>query len=101
MPRFPGDDKALKEYLNNNLSVPEKYKDMDVNAEYRVFVRFVVAEDGSVTNVELAKSNPSKQDLNEEALRVVKAMPKWNPGKMEGKPVKVYFNLPIIYKFKK
>ncbi len=101
MPRFPGDDKALKEYLNNNLSVPEKYKDMDVNAEYRVFVRFVVAEDGSVTNVELAKSNPSKQDLNEEALRVVKAMPKWNPGKMDGKPVKVYFNLPIIYKFKK
>ena len=101
MPRFPGDDKALKEYLNNNLSVPEKYKDMDVNAEYRVFVRFVVAEDGSVTNVELAKSNPSKQDLNEEALRVVKAMPKWNPGKMDGKPVKVYFNLPIIFKFKK
>ena len=101
MPRFPGDDKALKEYLNNNLSVPEKYKNMDVNAEYRVFVRFVVAEDGSVTNVELAKSNPSKQDLNEEALRVVKAMPKWNPGKMDGKPVKAYFNLPIIYKFKK
>ena len=101
MPRFPGDDKALKEYLNNNLSVPEKYKDMDVNAEYRVFVRFVVAEDGSVTNVELAKSNPSKQDLNEEALRVVKAMPKWNPGKMDGKPVKVYFNLPVVFKFNK
>ncbi len=104
MPRFPGDDKALMEYLQSNLQVPEKYKGDDAQyrlTEYRTFVRFVVTEDGSLSDINLIKKTEGFKDLDDEALRVVKAMPKWNPGKMDGKPVKVYFNLPIIYKFKK
>ena len=104
MPRFPGDEKALMEYLKSNLQMPEKYKGDDAEfrlAEYRTFIRFVVTEDGSISDVNLIKKTEGFKDLDDEALRVVKAMPKWNPGKMGGKPVKVYFNLPVIFKFKK
>ena len=92
MPRFPGDQ------------MPEKYKGDNAEfrlAEYRTFIRFVVTEDGSISDVNLIKKTEGFKDLDDEALRVVKAMPKWEPGKMDGKPVKVYFNLPVIFKFKK
>ena len=98
MPRFPGGEQKLMEYIKSNLNYPEKYK--DAKAEYRCFISFVVSEDGSVTNVEMRKPIPSKDDLNNEAMRVVKAMPKWEPGKMDGKPVKVHYNLPVTFKFK-
>lgn len=98
MPRFPGGEQKLKEYIKSNLNYPEKYK--DAKAEYRCFISFVVSEDGSVTNVEMRKPIPSKDDLNNEAMRVVKAMPKWEPGKMDGKPVKVHYMLPVTFKFK-
>jgi len=105
MPRFPGDDKALMEYIQKNLIMPEKYKgSTDENpklAEYRTFVQFVVNEDGSISDIQLLRKSAEFKDLDEEAIRVVKSMPKWNPGKMGGKPVKVYFNLPIVFKFKK
>ena len=105
MPRFPGDDKALMVYLQKNLIMPEKYKgSTDENpklAEYRTFVQFVVNEDGSISDIQLLRKSAEFKDLDEEAIRVVKSMPNWEPGKMGGKPVKVYFNLPFIYKFKK
>ena len=101
MPEYPGGMEAMRAYMQENLTVPEKYKEMDAKAEYRVFVRFVVAEDGSVTNVELLKPEPSKQDLNDEAVRVVKAMPKWKPGTVDGKPVKVSYTLPVTYRLGK
>jgi len=105
MPRFPGDDKALMEYIQKNLIMPEKYKgSTDENpklAEYRTFVRFVVNEDGSISDIQLLRKSAEFKDLDEEAIRVVKSMPNWEPGKIGGKPVKVYFNLPIIFKFKK
>ena len=87
--------------MQDNLTVPEKYKDMDTKAEYRIFVQFVVAEDGSITNVELKKPEPSKKDLNDETIRVVKAMPKWKPGTVDGKPVKVRYTLPVLFKLGK
>ena len=105
MPRFPGDDKALMEYIQKNLIMPEKYKgSTDENpklAEYRTFVRFVVNEDGSISDIQLLRKSAEFKDLDEEAIRVVKSMPNWEPGKIGGKPVKVYFSLPIIFKFKK
>ena len=104
MPRFPGDEKALMEYLKSNLQMPEKYKGDDAEfrlAEYRTFIRFVVTEDGSISDVNLIKKTEGFKDLDDEALRVVKAMPKWEPGKMGGKPVKVYFHLPVVFKFNK
>ena len=105
MPRFPGDDKALMVYLQKNLIMPEKYKgNTDENpslAEYRTFVKFVVNEDGSISDIQLLRKSAEFKDLDEEAIRVVKSMPNWEPGKKEGKPVKVYFNLPIVFKFRK
>ena len=101
MPEYPGGLDAMRTYMQENLTVPEKYKEMDTKAEYRVFIQFVVAEDGSITEAELLKPEPSKQDLNDEALRVVKAMPKWKPGTVDGKPVKVRYILPVTYKLGK
>ena len=98
MPEYPGGLDAMRTYMQENLTVPEKYKEMDTKAEYRVFIQFVVAEDGSITEAELLKPEPSKQDLNDEALRVVKAMQKWKPGTVDGKPVKVRYILPVTYK---
>ena len=100
-PSFRGGNSALQQYIQDNLVVPEKYADMDTKAEYRVLVRFVIAEDGTITDVETVKPDPSKTDLNEEAVRVVKGMPKWAPGKVNGKCVKTKFVLPILFKLGK
>ena len=101
MPEYPGGIDGLRTFMQDNLTVPEKYKDMDTKAEYRIFVQFVVAEDGSITNVELKKPEPSKKDLNDEAVRVVKGMPKWKPGTVDGKPVRVRYVLPVTYRLGK
>ena len=101
MPEFSGGMDAMIKYLQENITVPEKYQNMEVKAEYRVFIQFVVAEDGSITEVQTVKPDPSKKDLNDEAVRVVKAMPKWKPGTMDGKPVRVRYMLPITYKLGK
>lgn len=101
MPEYPDGMDGLRSFIQENLTVPEKYKQIDTKAEYRVFVQFVIAEDGSITNIELMKPEPSKQDLNDEAVRVVKSMPKWKPGTVDGKPVKVRYVLPILFKLGK
>ena len=61
----------------------------------RVFVKFVIAADGSVTNVEVAR--PFDPNLDKEAVRVVKSMPKWTPGKQRGKAVRVSYTVPINF----
>ena len=101
MPEYPGGMDGLRTYLQENLTVPEKYQNMETAAQYRVMVKFVVAEDGSITNVEVPKPEPAKKDLNDEAVRVVKGMPKWKPGTVNGKPVKVKYVLPIVFKLGK
>jgi len=101
MPEYPGGMEAMIKYLQENITVPEKYKDMEAKATYRVMVRFVVESDGSITEVETVKPEPSKQDLNDEAVRVVKGMPKWKPGTQDGKPVRVSYVLPVTYKLGK
>ena len=101
MPEYTGGMDAMIKYLQENITVPEKYQNMEAKAEYRVFIQFVVAEDGSITDVKTVKPEPSKQDLNDEAVRVVKAMPKWKPGTVDGKPVKVRYILPVTYRLGK
>ncbi len=101
MPEYVGGMEAMIKYMQENITMPEKYKDMDTKATYRVMVKFVVESDGSVTEVETVKPEPSKQDLNDEAVRVVKGMPKWKPGTMDGKPVRVRYMLPVTYKIGK
>ena len=100
-PSFRGGNVALQQYIQDNLVIPEKYKNMEAKAEYRVLVQFVIAEDGTVTEVETVKPEPAKQDLNDEAVRVVKGMPKWSPGKVNGKCVKTKYVVPIVFKLGK
>lgn len=93
MPMFPGGEKALVTYLKENLKYPTVPAEKGIQG--RVIVLFKVEADGSLTDVRIGGSvDPS---IDREALRLVKAMPKWIPGKQDGKPVPVKFQLPITF----
>lgn len=92
-PSFPGGEAALMEYLGKNISYPPMAKESGIQGT--VFVTFVVEPNGSVTNVKILRGIGGGCD--EEAVRVVKNMPAWKPGKQRGKPVRVQFNLPIKF----
>ena len=91
---FPGGQQALMKWLSNNIRYPEAAQQNDIQG--RVVVRFVVEKDGSIGNVTIAKG--VDKDLDREAIRVVKKMPKWQPGKNNGQPVRSYFNLPVTFR---
>ncbi|GAA4455941.1 TonB family protein [Rurimicrobium arvi] len=93
MPEFPGGEDALYKFLQDNVQYPPKAT--NAGKEGTVSVKFVVNEDGSISNVEVAR--PIGFDMDEEAIRVVKKMPKWKPGKQNGKAVKVYYRVPIRF----
>ena len=84
----------LTAYLSKNIHYPDAAR--EANIEGRVIVKFVVNEDGSISDVQVVRGIGSGCD--EEAKRVVMAMPKWKPGKQNGKAVKVYFTQPISFK---
>lgn len=93
MPQFPGGMPALMKWLQDNMKYPKEAQ--DAKQQGRVIVSFVVEKDGSITNVRVVKSvTPA---LDEEAIRVVKAMPKWNPGMQNGEPVRVNYTVPISF----
>ena len=94
MPKFPGGEQAMMEYVSRNVKYPESAKEN--NLQGRVIVKFVIEKDGTVSNVEVGRGWGN--ELDDEAVRVVKAMPKWKPGKQDGKPVRVSFLLPINFK---
>lgn len=96
MPEYPGGMSAMVEFLSKNVKYPKDAAKQKV--EGRVLVWFVVESDGSLTDVKVAKKVfPS---LDAEAVRVVKTMPKWTPGKHNDQPVRVRFALPIVFKAK-
>ncbi|WP_343701276.1 TonB family protein [Chitinophaga sp.] len=95
MPEFPGGEAALARFLTNNLRYPGMAAENGVQGV--VFVKFVVRATGEISDVELIGAKKGA-GLDEEALRVVKRMPKWKPGKQNGQHVSVYFNLPINFK---
>ena len=94
MPDFPGGVAKLQEYLIKNIKYPQMARESGIQG--RVFVNFVVEPDGHVSNVNVMRSLGGGCD--EEAIRVVKAMPKWKPGKQRGKPVRVSYILPVNFK---
>ena len=94
MPEFPGGEKALMDYVSNNVKYPQKAKDKNIAG--RVFVGFVVEKDGSVSNVKVLRAIGGGCD--EEAVRVIKGMPKWKPGKQKGEFVRVSYQIPIMFK---
>jgi len=94
MPEFPGGMDKVTEYLSNHIRYPEQAREAGV--EGRVTVRFVVNEDGDISDAQVLRGIGGGCD--EEALRVIKGMPKWKPGKQNGRAVKVYFTLPISFR---
>ena len=96
LPSFPGGQAALDSYIGNNLQYPEKAKEKGVQG--RAFVKFIVEKDGSISNVEVNRSvNP---DLDNEAIQVIKSMPKWNPAKQNGTEVRAYYYVPVTFRLK-
>ena len=93
MPQYPGGVGKLMEYVSMNVRYPKEAESKSIQG--RVIITFVVEKDGSITDAEVIKSvDPA---LDAEALRVVKAMPKWTPGKQEGKPIRVKYTMPITF----
>ena len=94
MPAFPGGEAKLMEYVAKNVKYPQIARETGVQG--RVYVNFVVEPDGSVSNVSVLRGIGGGCD--EEAVRVVKNMPKWKPGKQRGKAVRVSYMLPVNFK---
>ena len=94
-PEFPGGMKELMKWFSENINYPEEAAKAGVQG--RVFVRFVVHKDGSISSPEILRSSGNEL-LDTEALRVVSSMPKWKPGMQGGKAVNVWFTLPVIFR---
>ena len=96
MPEFPGGAGEMMKYIQKNVHYPEIEKEANISG--KCFIKFVVETDGSISNVEVLKGVSGGPGCDKEAVRVVKSMPKWNIGKQNGRPVRVYFNVPIIFR---
>ncbi|MBR5910365.1 MAG: energy transducer TonB [Bacteroidales bacterium] len=94
MPAYPGGDQKLMEYIAKNIKYPQIARESGIQG--RVFVGFVVEPDGSVSNVKLLRGIGGGCD--EEAMRVIKSMPKWKPGKQRGKAVRVSYQIPVNFR---
>lgn len=95
MPEFPGGQAALFKYLSENVKYPVIAQENGIQG--RVICQFVVNKDGSIVDVEVVRSG-GDASLDKEAVRVIKSMPKWNPGKQRGKAVRVKYTVPVNFK---
>ena len=97
MPKFKGGESAMMEFLIMNMKYPQTA--VKAKQQGRAIVGFIVRKDGTVSDVQITKS-AGHAVLDKEAMRVVKAMPAWEPGKQKGKPVDVKYNVPITFRLK-
>ncbi len=95
-PEFPGGMEALYKYLAQNIKYPQLARENGITG--KVYVTFVVEKDGTIANPKILRDIGG--GCGAEAIRVVKAMPKWSPGKQRGKAVRVQFNLPVNFNLK-
>lgn len=95
MPEYPGGIKAFSEYFKSNLKYPNSANEKGIQGTS--FFKFVITKDGNIDNVTVLKGMPNCPECDEEAIRVIKSLPKFKPGKQNGKPVNVWWNLPIRY----
>lgn len=96
LPTFPGGEKAVYDFIEKNLHYPDSACEADI--EGSVVVRFVIEKDGTIGRVLVIRDIGG--GCGKEAARVVKMMPKWNPAKNNGKPVRFEFSLPVKFSFK-
>lgn len=95
MPEFPGGQQALFKYLSENVKYPVIAQENGIQG--RVICQFVVNKDGAIVDVEVVRSG-GDPSLDKEAVRVIKSMPKWNPGKQRGKAVRVKYTVPVNFR---
>lgn len=95
MPEFPGGEDSMMAFINSNIKLPKEFTAKAKAGSYRTVVFFIVEKNGTVTNVK--SEEKMGYGCDEEAVRVVKRMPKWKPGSQKGKPVRVKFFLPIRF----
>ena len=94
MPEFPGGSKAFTQYVRDNMIYPEIAKEIGV--EGKVFVKFIIHSTGQISSTQIARGvYPA---LDQEAMRLIKLMPRWNPGVQKGKAVPVYYILPVVFR---
>lgn len=94
LPEYPGGMSAFVQWLTKNLKYPVTAQRRKV--EGTVLVAFIVNKDGSITDLKVVKS--AAPELDSEALRVLRMMPKWKPGEDRGKPCRTYFSIPVVFK---
>ncbi|MFC5269954.1 energy transducer TonB [Adhaeribacter terreus] len=93
MPRFPGGESELINFINKHLIYPQEARDN--GEEGRVIVQFVVTKEGRITNPEVVRS--VSQSIDKEALRIISKMPLWQPGRQNGRPVDTRYTLPFMF----
>jgi protein TonB len=96
MPAFPGGDGALLTFINSNIVYPDIARENNIQG--KVILKFCVTYKGTIDQIEVVK--PMDKALEEEAMRVIKLLPPWKPGKQGGKPVNVWFTVPVIFQLK-
>ena len=96
MPQFPGGMTALYKFIGGKITYPEKAKEKGIQG--KCFIKFVVKKNGKVGKIEVQQGVEGCPECDKEAVKAVKALPNFIPGKNEGKPVAVWFQLPINFK---
>jgi protein TonB len=96
MPKFPGGKSAMMRYLSNNIIYPDSSKENNVTG--KVYVQFVIQTDGTVNNVSVLRG--VNNEIDNEAIRVINAMPKWKPGMHRGEVISAQMAIPIDFKLK-
>lgn len=96
MPTFPGGMGAVMKYLSENIQYPYPVPHENYGIDGRVICSFIVEPDGTLSNVKVSRSVDPL--LDKEAVRVISSMPKWKPGRHEGKNVRVKYTLPVAFK---
>ncbi|RZL51236.1 MAG: energy transducer TonB [Pedobacter sp.] len=94
MPEFPGGMTALRNYIANNLQYPDEASEEGI--EGTVYAKFVITKDGSIANIEIERK--LGYGCDQEVIRILKKMPKWSPGKLDGKAVNYQYRMPVSFK---
>lgn len=94
MPSFPGGQAKLMEFIEKNMRYPQLAREKQIQG--RVILQFIVSEKGKISDIKVAKKIDPL--LDQEAVRIVRSMPRWNPGRQAGQPVKVRYTLPITFR---
>ncbi len=97
-PEYPGGYKEMVRFLSSNMQYPELPRIS--GSQGKANVRFIVEKNGVVQDVKVTRGVPNCDECDKEAIRVVKKMPQWKPGKINGQPVRSYFNLPVTFAIK-